>query len=197
MFQKIKKQFIDFSHKYTAEKGFSRFEFYRSSIYSITTSLVILFISKFDSLDFSSWLILIISLVFVLFSVNNFTSLALILKNLTDQYYRDKIDENEKISVSVFLERQTKNLYNIKIPKNLLLGICSIIIALGIVFYSSYTNKNINNHKSNIKESLIEIKASNILLTDSLNSLKKEVSNLTFTVNSSNKKIDSILKKCK
>lgn len=197
MFNKIKNYFIDFSHNYTANKGFSRFEFYRSSIYSITTSLIILFISKYDSLDFNSWLILILSLIFVLFSVNNFTSLALILKNLTDQYYRDKIDDKEEISVSKFLERESRKLYYTKIPTNLFLGLFCIIIALGIVFYSSYNNKIINSHKANIKESLIEIKKSNLLLSDSLSILKMDISNLSLLVNSNNKKIDSILKKCK
>lgn len=197
MFNKIIKYFIEFSHNYTANKGFSRFEFYRSSIYSITTSLIILFISKYDSLDFNSWLILILSLIFVLFSVNNFTSLALILKNLTDQYYRDKIDDKEKISVSAFLGRESRKFYYVKIPSNLFLGLFCIIIALGIVFYSSYKNKIINNHKSNVNESLIEIKKSNLLLSDSLSVLKNDISNLSLLINSNNKKIDSILKKCK
>jgi len=89
---------------YTLDKGYYRFEFFRSSIYSIAASVIILFLSKSDSLNLISWISLPIAIFFAIKSANKFTSIALILKEEQDKFSRNK---SNKVSLPHFMRNGT------------------------------------------------------------------------------------------
>ena len=127
----------DYAWKFTIEKGYSRFEFFRSSIYSIATSLIILFLSKSDSLNLISWVSLLVSVWAALKAANNFTSIALILKETQEKYYREKPVD---ITRSDFISRETTSRSE-DIVSYLRKGILFSLLVVVVVASSFLVNK--------------------------------------------------------
>lgn len=181
---------------FTIDKGYSRFEFFRSSIYSITTSLIILFLSKVDSINWISWASLAISVWLAVKAANNFTSIALILKEQQDKWSKEA---NSKLTLQKFTRNGTveRKAQVVSFLKRGILLSCSIVIVVGFSFLANKWLKG----EPNSKELIDNVRY--LLENDSLN--YENVKNLYQKIDSQNSELFLIIqsldslkhKKCK
>lgn len=180
----------DYAWKFTIDKGYSRFEFFRSSIYSIATSLIILFLSKSDSLNWISWVSLLISVWAALKAANDFTSIALILKETQEKYYREKPN---LITLSDFISKETTSRSS-DIVSYLRKGILFSLLVVIVVASSFLINRFLKSEPDN--KGLIEnvrcLRESDSLNYENAKHLSLKIDSLKSDLKIVNQNIDSL-----
>ena len=186
----------DYVWMFTIDKGYARFEFFRSSIYSITTSLVILFLSKADSLNWLSWASLAIAVWFAFIAANYFTSIALILKEQQDKWSKET---DSKLTLQSFTKNGTSE-RKTQMVSFLKRGIVFSFFVVIVVVSSFLVNKFLKSEPDNkgLNENVRSLRETDSLNYENAKHLSVKIDSLNSKLFQINQNIDSLKsKKCK